>query len=806
MASVFPDYYDTFTIKIDNVDRIFAAHPNDLQYSVINIEHELGLSAKGSQSSLTDRLAVSLDTYGNSINYFYNKSSQTLLPAQVVVLDKTNTLSVTTSASKNNIDAVGVVTQSSAVDSLTPVKTNGNISAYLIAEDTDINIGDWLTTSSYPGFATKASGETKTYFARSNVSLTSGSSGIYSICVGITNSNVLNHTHNPSILNDGGPLGDDVVNSRILDDSDSYTIANLNTTGSITISGDIIVLGKQIISQTDTISGNTVMAGNLEVYGNSYLGDTPVDETLIKGFLYITQDNPSTTDSDAIIYLGKNSNIWQYLRYSNSNDKFYMNNDLEIVGGLTAEDILAYNNISSNTLTVTGDINSKSITFTETPSAEISIPTAGYFTVFSENKKLYSVDSDGNYTEFGADGSTTGGGSITGILGETIAPGQPSYLSIIDNKWYKAQAIDGKLTLLSFCKTGGNIDDTGTFVRYDNLTGLSGFTPNSEIYLSQYAAGETTTTIPTSGIVAFLGISKSSSEVDAAIALVAYDTSTSGVSGSVGGENLATTLAYGNSAGSYQINMNSNRITNTGSPISNLDSTNKIYVDSLVAATSGSGSGGTLEQTLILGNSAGSSQIDMNSNKIVNCLTPTASGDVATKAYVDSITSSGNYIEKTILTAKGSIISATSDSSPSELTSGSDGYVLTADSSQSNGLKWAAASSSGGGGLTWNEITTTSATASGDNGYIANNASRVTLTLPLTCELGKVIAICGKGTGGWKIAQNAAQTIHFINVSTTTGTGGYIESTSQYDALEMVCITANTDFVVRSSVGTVEMT
>jgi len=75
------------------------------------------------------------------------------------------------------------------------------------------------------------------------------------------------------------------------------------------------------------------------------------------------------------------------------------------------------------------------------------------------------------------------------------------------------------------------------------------------------------------------------------------------------------------------------------------------------------------------------------------------------------------------------------------------------------------------------------------------------LTLPATAIFGAVIQVAGKGAGGWKIAQNAGQTIHFGVTDTITGVGGSLASTVRYDCLELLCITANTDFVVTSVVG-----
>jgi hypothetical protein len=66
-----------------------------------------------------------------------------------------------------------------------------------------------------------------------------------------------------------------------------------------------------------------------------------------------------------------------------------------------------------------------------------------------------------------------------------------------------------------------------------------------------------------------------------------------------------------------------------------------------------------------------------------------------------------------------------------------------------------------------------------------------------------VIKIVGKGSGGWKVVQNSGQTIHFGDVDTTAGTGGSLASNNQYDAIELVCITADTDWSVISSQGNI---
>jgi hypothetical protein len=109
----------------------------------------------------------------------------------------------------------------------------------------------------------------------------------------------------------------------------------------------------------------------------------------------------------------------------------------------------------------------------------------------------------------------------------------------------------------------------------------------------------------------------------------------------------------------------------------------------------------------------------------------------------------------------------------------------------------------GGTGFTWSTVSGTTQSAAINNGYIPTNSSLTTITLPSTAVVGSIVAIAGQGSGSWKVAQNSGQTIHFASQNTTTGTGGSLTTTNQYDSIELICVTANTDWVVRSSVGNI---
>jgi hypothetical protein len=745
-TSQYPGQIDIFVTHQDNQDRIFADHPNYLQSAVVNIETELGAGGvKGSQTNLKLRLSESHDETGNNVDWYTNNYGSEIFIGDIVVFDQTSTTSITLSGGIGNDKIVGVVTETTSNGSLTPIISNGLATAKIYAETGNISVGDWLTTSTIPGFATKALSNTKTYFARATRTLSSGSSGYHVISVGVTNSSVIEHGHT-SVPGDGGQLGDNVVDNRVLKNDEDYVVRNFSSTESVTISGDLIVLGKEIVTQVEIISGSQILASDLTVYGNSYLGNQISDITEVQGVLQVA-DDPSTVNINGTISFGKYNDLWNGITFNYPTQSVSVGNSWDFSES-------QYVNLSE-TIIVSGENESFSnlgrINDLLDPTLPQDAATKIYVDTISEQASANAYNQA--YTLVAATSGSGGGGSsfITGTLGETINPGQPAYQKVSDGLWYLAQAIDDKVTMLSICKQGGTVGQTGTFIRFEKITGLSGLPTSSELYLSQTIAGGITSSVPSSGIVAFLGLSEGTTTFDVGIALVAYDSSTANSSGQViASENLSETLAIGNSAGGYQIDMNLNKIIGLGNPTLPQDATTKIYVDTLVEATSGQGSSPstipTLTQVLSAGNSA-------NGLKITNLADPTENQDAATKAYVDTHAVSG----------------------------------------------------SSGAGITWSEVTGTTQAAVANNGYIINNEGLVTVTLPTVIPFGSTIAVVGKGIGGWKISQNNNQSIHYINVTTTIGTSGYIASTSQYDCIELLNIVENNEFVVRNSVGTVEM-
>jgi hypothetical protein len=102
----------------------------------------------------------------------------------------------------------------------------------------------------------------------------------------------------------------------------------------------------------------------------------------------------------------------------------------------------------------------------------------------------------------------------------------------------------------------------------------------------------------------------------------------------------------------------------------------------------------------------------------------------------------------------------------------------------------------GSAAFSWTVVTGTTQAMAINSGYISNNSGLVTLTLPSTAAVGSIIQMQGLGAGGWQIAQNASQLIHIGSAVTTTGTGGYLASSNQYDSLTLLCVVANTTWTV----------
>lgn len=87
--------------------------------------------------------------------------------------------------------------------------------------------------------------------------------------------------------------------------------------------------------------------------------------------------------------------------------------------------------------------------------------------------------------------------------------------------------------------------------------------------------------------------------------------------------------------------------------------------------------------------------------------------------------------------------------------------------------------------------------------FVCNSASLITLTLPSTANVGDVFEVTTINTGAWRIAQNASQTIYYGSTNTTTGVGGYLQSSSPRAACYLKCVVQNLDFQVYDPFGAI---
>lgn len=188
----------------------------------------------------------------------------------------------------------------------------------------------------------------------------------------------------------------------------------------------------------------------------------------------------------------------------------------------------------------------------------------------------------------------------------------------------------------------------------------------------------------------------------------------------------------------------------------------------------------------------------MATNNAVNApfpLSATQGGlGVASPTAHGILVGEGSSAVTPIVLGAGQVLIGTTASDPSAATITGSGNITVTSGSGTISI-----SSTGSASFAWNDVAGTSQAAAVNNAYIISNAAQTTVTLPATAAEGSVIGVQGKGAAGWILTANTGQTIKFG--SSTTSSAGSLTSTNQYDAVQIVCITANTTWAVISAIG-----
>ena len=109
------------------------------------------------------------------------------------------------------------------------------------------------------------------------------------------------------------------------------------------------------------------------------------------------------------------------------------------------------------------------------------------------------------------------------------------------------------------------------------------------------------------------------------------------------------------------------------------------------------------------------------------------------------------------------------------------------------------------GGMLWVDVVTPTQTMVQNTGYVTDDVSLITFTLPVTSEFGSVLKVTGLSLSGWLIQVGTGQRIHWGNDEVTISTGTLF-STNRHDCVTLRCVVPDAEWVVEASIGNLAFT